>query len=73
MNKACAKLFQNNKNPSDEDMREIIYSELILSHSEEIEKINNTKDGWNGYWTEVLQTQVNCLFIFYYYIYKFNY
>ena len=49
MNKACAKLFQNNKNPSDGDIGEIIYSELILSHSEEIEKINNTKDGWNGY------------------------
>ena len=46
MNKTCAKLFQNNKNPSDGDMREIIYSELVLSHSKEIEKINNTKNRW---------------------------
>ena len=39
-------------------MREAIYNALVNKDSDEIEKIENTKDEWFRYWTEVLQTKV---------------
>ena len=58
MVKACNDLFQENKNPTDDSMREAIYNALVNKDPDEIEKIENTKDGWFRYWTEVLQTKV---------------
>jgi hypothetical protein len=59
MNKACSELFQRNKIPEDDDVRDTIYSALEESHAEKIEKINSSKGGWTKYWTEVVQKQVN--------------
>ena len=58
MVKLYNKLFQIDKNPTDESMREAIYNTLSNEHPKEIEKIENTKGGWYQYWTEVLQTLV---------------
>jgi hypothetical protein len=62
--KACNDLFQNDKNPTDDSMREAIYTALVNAHPDQIEKIERVKDGWFKYWTEVLQTLVT-FFIYY--------
>ncbi|GBC23239.1 uncharacterized protein OCT59_013891 [Rhizophagus irregularis] len=54
--KSCNDLFQTDKNPTDESMREAIYTALVNEHPDEVEKIEKTKDGWFRYWTEVLQS-----------------
>lgn len=62
--KTCNNLFQTDKNPTDDSMREALYTALTNDHPEEIEKIESTKDGWYKYWTEVLQSLVTILFIY---------
>ncbi|POG72950.1 hypothetical protein GLOIN_2v1840191 [Rhizophagus irregularis DAOM 181602=DAOM 197198] len=44
--KSCNDLFQTDKNPTDESMREAIYTALVNEHPDEVEKIEKTKDGW---------------------------
>jgi hypothetical protein len=60
--KSCNDLFQTDKNPTDESMREAIYTALVNEHPDEVEKIEKTKDGWFRYWTEVLQSPVTCFY-----------
>lgn len=65
MVKACFDLFQKDKNPTDEVMRDAIYVALVEEHPDEITKLESVKGGWNKYWTEVLQSMVN-YFNYYY-------
>jgi len=56
--KSCNELFQGDKNPTDNDMREAIYMALVSNHPNEIKEIESTIDGWFKYWTKVLQSLV---------------
>jgi hypothetical protein len=56
-------LFQTDKNPTDESMREAIYTALANDHPDKVEKIEKTKDGWYKYWTKVLQSSVTYFYL----------
>jgi hypothetical protein len=61
--KSCNDLFQTDKNPTDESMREAIYTALANDHPDEVKKIEKTKDEWYKYWTEVLQSSVTYFYL----------
>ena len=47
------------KNPTDEIMRDAIYTALMNTNPDQIRNIEYANDdGWNKYWREVLQSTV---------------
>ncbi|CAI2192893.1 9762_t:CDS:2, partial [Funneliformis geosporum] len=54
--KSCNDLFLADKNPTNNTMKDTIYTALSDEHPNEIKKIESNKDRWLKYWSAVLQS-----------------
>ena len=49
MTKACYKLFQKNKNPSDTDIEQAFKMQIQDNYSQKMQELINL-DGWDKFW-----------------------
>ncbi len=55
---AMLKLLQTDKNADDQAMKDACYAELKENQPAKLQKVEDSKKGWDRYWDEVVQSDV---------------
>jgi len=51
-------LLEIDKNANDQTMQDACYTKLKQNQPEKLERVENTKGGWDKFWDEVIQSEV---------------